>query len=300
MKPIYILLMASCGLFSSSVHAALNVLACEPEWASLVEELAGDKARIKSATTAYQDPHHIEARPSLIASARRADLLVCTGAELETGWLPLLLRQSANASIQPGKPGYFEAASVVERLEIPAEIDRSMGDIHASGNPHVHLDPHRIQIIAEQLTDRLITLDPPSKTHYQSRFRQFKQRWENSITQWQSRARQLKGHRIVTHHRDYIYLLNWLGMELAGTLEPRPGLPTTLSHITELTTTLENNPARVIVHTPYQNNRAAKRLSSLVNAPVLELPYTVSFDEKVPDLFALFDQIINQLLSIQK
>src|SRR3954471_5690754 len=134
------LLFLASGIFSLQASAALNVFACEPEWASLAQELGGDKVSVFSATTALQDPHRLEARPSLIARVRTADLLVCTGAELEVGWLPLLLTQSGNPRVQPGSSGYLEASQHVAKLEIPQIVDRSLGDIHPSGNPHVHLD----------------------------------------------------------------------------------------------------------------------------------------------------------------
>src|ERR1035437_2207711 len=131
-----------------AAQAALNIFACTPEWGALAKELAGDKAAIYVATNALQDPHHIEARPSLIARARSADLVVCTGAELEIGWLPLVLTQAGNPKIQPGQPGYFEAARQVALLEVPTVLDRSQGDVHPGGNPHIHLDPRNIAKIA--------------------------------------------------------------------------------------------------------------------------------------------------------
>src|SRR5436190_5007831 len=122
------------------VLAALNVFACEPEWAALAQEIGGDKVSAYSATTALQDPHRIEARPSLIARARNADLLICSGSELEVGWVPLLLVQSGNSRIQPGSPGFLEVSQFVVKLEVPRVVDRALGDIHPAGNPHVHLD----------------------------------------------------------------------------------------------------------------------------------------------------------------
>ncbi len=156
-------------LLTQPALAELRVFACEPEWAALVTELAGDQANIYTATTAKQDAHHIQARPSLIAKLRRTDLLVCSGAELESGWLPVLLRQASNLKVQPRQPGYFEAAMQVERLDIPAQLDRSQGDVHAGGSPHVHLDPHRLATIAKALTQRLIQIDPEHTAHYQQR-----------------------------------------------------------------------------------------------------------------------------------
>src|SRR5437588_11111701 len=145
LKLCFIFLAAPIALPAS---AALNVFACEPEWAALAQELGGDKVSIYSATPARQDPHRIEARPSLIARIRGANLVVCSGSELEVGWLPLLLTQSGNDRIQPGSPGFLEASQFVIKLEVPRVVDRSLGDIHPAGNPHVHLDPRNIARVA--------------------------------------------------------------------------------------------------------------------------------------------------------
>jgi len=284
------------GLFiTSPLMASISVFACEPEWKSLVDELGGERVSAYAATTAYQDPHHIEARPSLIARIRRAELVVCSGAELESGWLPVLLKQAGNINILPGKPGYFEAASVVERLDIPVDLDRSSGDVHASGNPHVHLDPRRIEIIAKALVNRLSVVDPQGAEYYQQRFDDFNQRWQLAIEQWQLQASELKGQRIVVYHRDWVYLFDWLGIEIVAALEPKPGLPTTAGHLTLLTKTLKAQPVKMIVHTPYQNPRAARRLGQMTDTAVVELPYTVGGTEQVKDLFSLFTQTIKKL-----
>lgn len=276
--------------------AQLNVFACEPEWASLVTELGGDRVAVYTATKAHQDPHHIQARPSLIAKVRRADLVICSGAELEIGWLPMLLRQAGNRDVLPGKPGYFEASQFVERLEIPKDIDRAMGDVHASGNPHVHLDPRRLAQIAERLTERLATLAPDSSEVFQQRHEDFSQRWRDAISRWESEAAPLKGLRMVVHHKDWVYLFDWLGIIEAGALEPKPGLPTSAGHLAELKRRLEVKPAKMILHTTYQSKRAANRLSKISDTPVVQLPYTVGGTEKANDLFGLFDDTIERLL----
>lgn len=297
MKPVnHYILLISLLFFYTPVQAALNVFACEPEWASLVNELAADRAVTYSATTAYQDPHHIEARPSLIAKVRRANLVICSGAELEIGWLPVLLRQAANADVLPGRQGYFEAAAMVERLDIPEVLDRSQGDVHASGNPHVHLDPRRIHTIAKALTTRLIELDSDGEAFYKSRLQDFEQRWQSAMQVWKSRAGSLKGHRAIVHHRDWVYLFDWLGIEIAGALEPKPGLPASAGHLVSLKQMLDKQPVSMIVHTIYQNPRAAKRLSGLTATPMVELPYTVGGGEAADDLFGLFDVTIDKLL----
>lgn len=283
-------------IFTTPLMAKISVFACEPEWQSLADELGGERITSFSATTAYQDPHRIEARPSLIAKLRRADLLICSGAELETGWLPQLQRQAANARVLPDQPGYFETSAEVERLDIPVLIDRSLGDVHAAGNPHVHLDPRRISIIATALSKRLSAIDPDGVRYYERRLQDFEQRWQLAITQWQQRALPLKGVNVVVHHKDWVYLFDWLGMNSIGALEPRPGLPTTVGHLAELKQQLSKKPASMIIHTTYQSPRAAQRLSQLTSIPVLQLPYTVGGAEQVRDLFTLFDVTINLLL----
>ena len=297
-KIISVMLSVLTLALATPALAVLNVFACEPEWASLVDELGGERVKTYSATTAFQDPHHIEARPSLIAKVRRADLVICSGAELETGWLPLLQRQAGNNKVLPGRPGYFEAAAMIKRLDVQVEVDRSMGDVHASGNPHVHLDPRRILAVAEKLSARLIEIDSEGMATYEQRMNDFKTRWQQAIKQWQQQAASLKGKRIVVHHRDWVYLFDWLDIEIAGSLEPKPGLPTTVGHLVSLKRALVTNPAAMIVHTSYQNPRAAKRLSQMTGIPVVELPYTVGGSEEVKDLFSLFEITIKKMKGV--
>lgn len=278
-------------------RAALEVFACEPEWAALVAELAGDRARVYSATTAQQDPHRIEARPSLIARVRRADLVACTGAELEAGWLPVLLRQAGNARVQPGRPGYFEAAAVVERLDVPATLDRAQGDVHASGNPHVHTDPRRIARIAEQLGARLAEIDPANAETYRARLAAFDERWSQALKRWSARGAALAGVRVVAHHKDWVYLYDWLGMVPAGYLEPRPGIPPSAAYLAALRTELARARARLIVRTPYQDPRPAQWLAGQAGIPVVVLPYTVGGVPEAKDLYTLFEVTLDRLLA---
>src|SRR5258708_18743026 len=149
-----------------AAQAALSVLATVPEWGALVQELGGDKVKVNVATTALQDPHHVEARPSLIARARGADLVVATGAELEIGWLPLVLQQAGNPKVQPGQPGYFEAATFVALLGKPARLDRAEGDVHPAGDPHIQTDPRNIARVAAALAERLAQVDPADAASY--------------------------------------------------------------------------------------------------------------------------------------
>src|SRR5260221_14411204 len=197
------------AIFSFPATAALNVFACEPEWAALAQELGGDKVSVYSAVTALQDPHRIEARPSLIARIRSADLVICSGSELEIGWLPLLFTQSGNDRIQPGSPGFIEASQFAVRLEVPKVIDRALGDIHPAGNPHLHLDPRNIAKVGQVLTERLMAIDHANAGDYRKRADSFRQRWDSATGIWAKQAAPLKDVPLVVSHKDFSYFLNW-------------------------------------------------------------------------------------------
>ena len=289
------LLLLSLLLLSNPLYAGLEVFACEPEWASLAKELGGEHVDIYTATTNQQDPHHIQARPSLVAKARQADLLVCTGAELEIGWLPLLLRKSGNPNIQEGQAGYFLATDYVALLDKPIALDRSMGDVHAAGNPHVHLDPVRVQIIANKLSETLARLDPANRSDYEKKLASFTENWQNMIQQWAERTQHLKGKPIVVHHKNWTYLQHWLGLNQAAVLEPKPGIPPTSSHLSSLVSGLKANPAQVIVYASYQDSKAANWLSKKTGIPTLEIAFSPAKDET---LAHWFDQLLNQLVAL--
>lgn len=275
-----------------SAQAKVNLFACEPEWAALARELGGAGVEIFTATTPRQDPHHVRAKPSLIAAMRRADLVICTGASLEVGWLPILLQKTGNASVQPGGAGLLLAAELVPRMEKPLRLDRAEGDIHPEGNPHVHLNPHNIALIAQALTQRLKTVDTANASAYQARLDVFSQKWRDATQRWEQQAAGLKGTAIVVHHKAFTYLLAWLGIQEAGVLEPKPGIPPSASHLEALLQKLTLSPARLIVRTPYDPADAGEWLSQKTGVPAIVLPFTVGGDAASGDLFALFERSI--------
>lgn len=300
MKRPILALCTWAALAATPAAAALNVMACEPEWASLARELAGDRAEVASATTARQDPHRVEARPALLARARRADLLVCTGAELEIGWLPLLQRESGNPAIQAGRPGYFEAAQYARLIEKPATIDRAMGDVHAAGNPHFHLDPRNLLKVAEALAARLASLDTGHAAHYAARHRDFAARMEASIARWQAEGAALGGLRVVVHHKSWSYLAAWLGLKVVADLEPKPGIEPSAVHLAQVLDKLKAEPAKMVLRTPYQSPRGGGWIAERAGIPVVELPYTVGGSDQAKDLFSLFDDTLAKLKGAAK
>lgn len=297
MNALFLLLLMGAAL---PAGATLNVLACEPEWGALAQELGGDKVSVYVATTAMQDPHHIQARPSLIAHARSADILVCTGAELEIGWLPILLRQSANDKIQPGKPGYFEAAAYVRMLEVPTRLDRAEGDIHPGGNPHIQTDPRNIALAADALAKRLNQIDPANATYYQSRHANFSQRWHAAMQRWEKQAASLRGVPIVVQHKGFPYLENWLGLREVSTLEPKPGVEPSSAHLAQVLALMQSQPAKIVIRAAYNDGRASEWLAERAKIPAVALPFSVGGSYRAQDLFGLFDDTVQRLVEAAK
>jgi zinc/manganese transport system substrate-binding protein len=285
---------------ASPAMADINIFACEPEWASLSQELGGDKVTVFSATTGLQDPHYIQARPSLIAKARQADLLVCTGAELETGWLPLLQRKSGNAAIQTGAAGYFMATDYVALSNIPTSLDRSQGHVHAAGNPHIQTSPLKILRVAQALTQRLQELDGINAVLYQQRWQDFETRWQAAIEKWQQQAAPLKGTKIVVQHNNWHYLSNWLGLNKIAVLEAKVGVPPTVKDLNNVLNKLKVTPAKIVINAAYQPSRATDWLTNKTAITNVTLPFTVGGNKKSTDLFSLFDDTIQRLLNATK
>ena len=283
-------LVAGLASFAPSTAAAdARVFACEPEWAALAGEIGGDNVVTYSATHGRQDPHYIRARPSLIAQVRRADIVFCSGAELEIGWLPVLMERGARHRVQPGQPGHLMAADHVETLERPERVDRSLGDIHSSGNPHVHLDPRNIALLAVELAGQLARVDPGNAAAYRTRLADFQARWSSATGRWRARAGKLRGMKVVVHHAAWTYLIRWAGLERIATLERTPGVPPTASHLQRLVQQVRKTGATAILHAPHEPKDAADWLSERTGIPVVALPYTVGGQDEAGDLFALFD-----------
>jgi len=282
---------------TAPAHAALKVLACEPEWGALVHELAGDLADVSVATTATQDPHQIQAKPSLIARMRNADLVVCTGAELEVGWLPLLQQQAGNAKVQPGQPGFFAAADQVRKLEVPTRLDRAEGDVHAAGNPHIQTDPRNIGAVATALGARLQQVDAAHAAQYAQRTAAFSQKWQQAVARWTTQAAPLRGLPVASQHKAFAYLYDWLGLKEIVVLEPKPGVEPSASHLQEVLAQLKTAPARMVLYAAYQDGRPAEWLGSHAGIPVVKVPFTVGGSDKASDLYGLFDDTVARLLA---
>ncbi|HET7608762.1 MAG TPA: zinc ABC transporter substrate-binding protein [Gammaproteobacteria bacterium] len=300
MKIILTLTTVVLAAAAAPARAALDVFTCEPEWAALATELGGSLLNASSATTPQQDPHYIQARPSLIAKVRSADLVLCTGADLEVGWLPLLLRQAGNAAVQPGRPGYMTAADQVELLDKPASLDRAAGDIHPYGNPHVQTDPRNIAKVAAALAERLAMLDPANAAAYRSRHADFAARWQSALERWTAAVAPLRGRQVITHHKGWVYLESWIGLVEVGNLEPKPGLPASAAHLAELLEQVKTQQVAAIIRSTYEDAKASEWLAGRTSIPAVVLPHTVGSVPGADDLFSMFDVIVKTLAEAQQ
>lgn len=283
------------GFWAETAVAQLRVFSCEPEWAELARVIGGTHVEAFSATTTEQDVHFIQARPSLIARLRNADLLVCTGAGLESGWLPILRRRANNPAIVAGAPGYLDVSQWVPLLDRRAVADRAAGDVHPEGNPHFHLDPRNLIPIANQLAEKLASLDAAHADDYRAGAQAFRQSWQESISAWEKAATGLRGKRVVTHHLDWNYLANWLDIEIVAMLEPKPGVPPSTRHLGRLLSSLATEPAACVIRTRYQDARPSKWLSKRAGIPATVLPHTVGGSERTATLRGWFDALIQDI-----
>lgn len=298
---------AAIGLLAFAVlpAQALTVFACEPEWAALTRALWPQDAtlRLHVATHVGQDPHHIEARPALIAQLRAADLAVCTGAGLEAGWLPALQQRAGNARVQDGAPGMFYAATHVTLLDPKpgAGSNPFAGDVHAEGNPHLHADPHRLRTVAQALARTLQAAAPAQAAAIAARAEAFDRDWATRTTAWGARAAPLRGAAVAAQHSSFGYLWHWLGLVPVADLEPKPGMAPTPGHLQSLLERLRGTPPMAVVVARHQDPRAGRWLSGqLAQAgpavPLLVLPATVSDPDAPEALARWFDALLAALL----
>lgn len=301
MKNILVALsVLASAVLAPAASAALKVFACEPEWASLAKSLGGDDVDAYSASTALQDVHQVQARPSLIAKFRQADLVICTGAELEIGWLPALNEKANNPKVSPGQPGFFEASQFVQMLEVPSSVDRSLGDVHPYGNPHVQTGPQNIAPVAKALAVRLAEVDPAHAAGYGKRYADFSARWEKNLVALKTRAAPLKGIAVVSHHKTWIYLYDWLGVKELATLEPKPGVPPSGAQLEHVLAAVKGQPVKAVVYSSYEDSRASQWLSEHAGIKAVQLPFSVGGAPGTDDLFGFYDVLIDRLLKAGK
>jgi zinc/manganese transport system substrate-binding protein len=293
MKKIVIMTLLFICIFASSSHAKLNVVTTLPWIGSIANEIGKDKINITVLVKPNQDPHQIEAKPSMILAARKADIIMYNGLDLEIGYLPILIESSRNPKVQPGKPGNFDCSRFVSAIEKPLAADRSLGDVHPLGNPHYHLSPRNIGSVAQGIAGVLVQADPDNEVHYRANAAAFKSRLDRKQKEWMQK--QLKGKRFISYHKFFEYLANEYSFELAGYIEAKPGIPPSANHMETLISLAGRTKLDGILTTSYFSGKAPAFLSQKTGVKVIVVPSEVGSTPAATDWFSLMDQVFTVL-----
>jgi zinc/manganese transport system substrate-binding protein len=273
----------------------INVVATTPDLAAIAKEIGGAAVDIKTLAKPTEDPHFVDAKPSHIVTLNRADVLIEGGAELELGWLPPLLESARNDRIATGAPGRISASTGVKMLEIPTSFDRSKGDVHALGNPHFLLDPVSAKIVAAEMADRFAKVAPESAELFRNNLKTFNATIDAKLAEWQKKLEPFRGAKIVTYHKDFVYLADRFNLDVIDNLEPKPGIAPSPAHLAKVIGEMKAANSKVILVQPFQNNKTAETVARQTGATVLLLSQQPGGINGVDTYFQLMDHIVNSL-----
>ena len=276
------------------VFAKLNVVATTPDLASIAREIGGGHIDLTVLVKPTEDPHFVDAKPSLIVKLNRADVLVEGGAELEIGWLPNLLDQSRNAKLAAGAPGHVVCSQGVPLKEIPTALDRSKGDIHAAGNPHYLVDPANAKIVAQNITEAFCGLDEKSAAAYRANLKHFTEALDAKKVEWQKQLEPFKGQQVVAYHNSWLYFGDCFGLKIDLFLEPKPGVPATPRHLADVILKMKADKMHVILVDPYLDRRTAETVASRTGATVVDMTqFPGGIKGSEGGYIALMDYLVN-------
>jgi ABC-type Zn uptake system ZnuABC Zn-binding protein ZnuA len=284
-----------------STQAKLNVVATLPDFGSIAEEVGGDKVKVTSIARGTEDQHFVDARPSYVRVLNQADVLIEGGAELEVGWLPPLVNGARNGKILSDAPGHVILSRNIRLLEVPTSpVDRSMGDVHPFGNPHFSLDPANGKIIASRLAEAFSQLDAANAEFYNANAQKFNERLDKKLAEWTKVMEPFRGTKVVTYHKSFNYLLERFGLELAGTIEPKPGIEPSPSYVNSLIPKLKGEGVKVVIVEPFRPRKTPEYVAQAIGAKLLLLPGSVGGNEKVKDYIGTFDYNVAQIVAALK
>jgi len=289
------LALVAIAATGTSAAAQLRIVATTPDLASIAREIGGDKVSVVALAKPTEDPHFVDAKPSHIVTLNRADALIEGGAELELGWLPPLLENSRNGKIAAGAPGRIVASDGIKMLEVPTSFDRSKGDVHSLGNPHFMIDPVDVKIIARNIADHFAQIDPKSAATYNGNLARFDTKLDAKYADWQKELAPYRGARIVTYHKDFVYLAQRFGLNIVDELEAKPGIAPSPAHLAEVIGKMKATNAKVILVQPFQNRKTAETVARQTGALVLDAPQQPGSVDNTATYFDLMDHLVNTL-----
>jgi ABC-type Zn uptake system ZnuABC Zn-binding protein ZnuA len=289
--------VAVLGLLAAApAHADLKVAASLTDLASVAQFVGGKHVTAQSLCRGYEDPHFVPAKPSLMKAIQNADVFISTGLELDGGWLPLVLPGSRNPKIQPGTKGFVDASQGIDVLEKPVgTVSRAEGDIHPLGNPHYYADPKNLEVLANHLADVFSQLDPANAADYAANAKAFDERMETSLAKWEQELAPYKGASVVPYHRNFDYFADRFGLKLFGTVEPKPGIPPSPRHITELAEAMKKAGVKVIVYQPYYSADACNEVAKRARGTAVEVATEVGGVPGTNDVFTKFDVLVSSV-----
>ena len=300
MRPVNLFSAAALALIAiatpgAKAAAQIRVVATTPDLASVAREIGGDKVSVVALAKPTEDPHYVDAKPSHIVTLNRADVLIEGGAELELGWLPPLLENSRNSKISAGAPGRIVASDGVKMLEIPTSFDRSKGDVHSLGNPHFMIDPVTVRIIARNIASHFAQVDPKNAATYNGNLTRFNTRLDAKYAAWQKELAPYRGARIVTYHKDFVYLGDRFGLTIVDELEPKPGIAPSPAHLAQVIGKMKATNANVILVQPFQNRKTAETVARQTGATVLDVPQQPGAAPNTDTYFDMMDNLVHTL-----
>ena len=278
----------------------LSVVATTPDLAVLAKAIGGDAVDVKALGKPTEDQHFVDAKPSLVVTLNRADVLIEGGAELELGWLPPLLESARNSKIAPGAPGRILANKGIKMLEIPTSFDRSRGDVHALGNPHFLIDPANVRIVVAQIAERLAQVDPANASTYSANLKAFNTRLDAKSAEWRNLLAPYRGAKIVTYHKDFPYFAERYGFQVVENLEPKPGIAPSPSHLAKVIGIMKATDAHVILVQPFQNRKTAETVARQAGAVVVDLAQQPGAVKGTDTYFDLMDNIVRTMANALK
>jgi len=296
---IYLFLLIAVG-WASVAHAKLNIVASTPDIGAVTKEIGKDKVEVTSIAKPTEDPHFVDAKPSFIVKLNKADMLIEGGLQLEIGWLPNLVVGARNQKILSGEKGYLIASAGVPIIEVPTTADRAMGDVHPMGNPHFMIDPLNGKIVAIHICERLCQIDASNCAYYKDNLKDFTKRLDQKLSEWQKTLEPFRGTKIVTYHKTFSYFANRFNLNVAGTLEPKPGIPPSPTHINSLIPMMKNEGVKLILIEPFRERKTPEFAASQTGAKIVVFPIMVGGQKEVEDYLSIFDYTINQIVSALK
>ena len=282
------------------MQAKLNVVATLPDFGSLAREIGGDKIDLVVLAKATEDPHFVDARPSFVVSLRNADVLIDGGAELELGWLPPLLQNARNPKIEVGKPGRVQASQGIKLMNVPTNVTRAAGDVHALGNPHFAVDPIIAKAIAQHIAKSFAAVDAPNAAFYDANYKKFEATVNAKLQGWGAMMQDYKDQHVVAYHDSWPYFAHRFGVNIDVFLEPKPGIPPSPSHLTDVIQKMKEYHIKAIIVEPYHDRRIAEKVARSTGATVVDFSQFPGGIPNTDSYVELIDQLVKRLADALK